>query len=205
MAPRLSLYCPVDPLHVNQGFGANPDAYAKFHDRFGNAYKGHDGLDLMAVHGQPVYAPFAGLATYSIDVHGGVGVTIMSDEVYSYDGGECWWQVLHWHLVGMTDPVYPQPFQGHKHVEEGELIGYANNTGAPYESSGDHLHFSLKPVDKNGGYLFPANGFNGAIDQTPYLNNWYAKTAPQVLTVLEQEIPLYQKIIDIIKQHYNIV
>lgn len=195
---KLSLSIPVNPFHINQGFGASPEYYAKFHDRFGNPYKGHDGCDLMAVHGEPVYAALAGVATYSTDSAGGVGVTINSDEALDYDGGTCWWQMLHWHLVGTTDPAYPQPFIGSKHVEEGELIGYADNTGAPYESSGDHLHWSIKPCDKNYNLLFPANGFNGAIDQTPYLNGMYAKDLPKNKVILAAEIPLYQKILSLI-------
>ena len=164
---KLQLYYPVNPLHINQPFGANPDYYQKFHDQFGNPYKGHDGVDFMAVHGQGVYAPMDGWATYSIDGHGGYGVTITSITPLDYAGGTCWFSCLLWHLVGDTDLKYPKPFQSQL-VKTGDLIGYANNTGAPYESSGDHLHFGLKPVDKNMKLIFPANGYNGGIDPTPY-------------------------------------
>lgn len=187
---KLALFYPAKPLHINQSFGANPEYYTKFHDQFGNPYKGHDGTDFMAVHGQPVYAPLDGLASYSTDSHGGEGVTIMTEEALDYAGGTAWFQALHWHLIGDSDLAYPKPLTGTVRVKAGDLIGYANNTGAPYESSGDHLHFGLKPVDKNGKLLQPANGFNGAIDATPYFNNYFAVDAQSVLGKLKRIVDL---------------
>lgn len=187
---KLELWYPAKPFHVNQGFGANPDYYIKFHDVFGNPYKGHDGMDFMAVHGQPVYAPIDGLATYSTDSRGGEGVIINTVGPRSYNGGSCWFSTLHWHLIGDTDLTYPKPFTGTKLVKVGDLIGYANNTGAPYESAGDHLHFGLKPVDQNGKLLFPANGFNGAIDATPYFNGYFAEDSSQVINKLLKIVSL---------------
>lgn len=187
---KLSLFYPAKPLHINQGFGSNPDYYSKFHDVFGKPYKGHDGIDFMAVHGQPVYAPLDGLATYSTDAHGGEGVTISTEEAMEYQGGKCWFQVLHWHLIGDTDPKFPKPFNGTKRVKSGDLIGYANNTGAPFESSGDHLHFGLTPTDQNFKALAPANGFNGRIDPTPYFNTYFAENATVVMKIYLQILSL---------------
>jgi hypothetical protein len=184
---KLELFIPVSPLHINQVFGANPDYYSKFHDTFGNPLKGHNGVDFMAVHGQPVYAPIGGTATYTTDIHGGEGVVITTDQPYEYSGGTCWFNCIHWHLIGNTDPKYPQPFTSKK-VIAGDLIGYANNTGSPYESSGDHLHFGLCPVDQNQKPLMPANGYGGCVDATPYFNNYFAVDAPRVFALLKQVV-----------------
>lgn len=164
---KLQLQYPVVPVHVNQSFGANPDYYVRFHDALGNPEKGHMGIDLMATHGQPVYAAIDGMATYITDAHGGEGVYIFTGP-YDYAGGTCWFNVINWHLVGDTDPKYPKPFSV-KQVQAGDLIGYADNTGAPFESSGDHLHFGLMPVDSRSKPLFISNGFGGCIDASPYL------------------------------------
>ncbi len=92
---KLELFYPVKPFHLNQGFGDNTDYYAKFHDSFGQSYKGHNGLDFMAVHGQPVYAPIDGNAMYATDPHGGQYVLIKTNEAFEYAGGVCWFSVLH--------------------------------------------------------------------------------------------------------------
>ncbi len=186
---KLNLFYPVSPLHINQGFGLNPDYYAKFHDAFGNPMKGHNGIDFMAVHGQPVYAPIDGQAMYTIDTHGGQSVLIRTNEALEYENGACWFNAVLGHCVGDTDPKFPPPIpmnMARTSVKTGDLVGYANNTGAPYESSGDHLHFGLAPVDQNGKALFPGNGYASYIDPTPYFNKYFAKDAPKVFGLLNQ-------------------
>jgi murein DD-endopeptidase MepM/ murein hydrolase activator NlpD len=183
---KLPLYFPVKPLHINQAFGANYDYY---HTNFGT--NGHMGIDLMALHGQPVYAPIDGTATYTTDSHGGEGVTIFSDTPYEYENGKCWFNVILWHLVGDTDPQYPKPFTQPTKVNVGDLIGYANNTGAPFESTGDHLHMGLIPVDMRGRALMPGNGFGGNIDPQPYFNGQFS---------VDVLIGLYQKLIALLQR-----
>ena len=53
-------------------------------------------------------------------------------------------------------------------VKVGDLIGWADNTGV---STGDHLHYEVKPVDELGNNVLRGNGFFGAIDPLPYLQN----------------------------------
>lgn len=191
--PKLELFRPVDPYHLNQAFGANPEYYARFKDALGNPEKGHMGMDLMAMHGQSVYATVDGMATYTTDSHGGEGVYIFTD-LLEYANGTCNFNVINWHMIGDTDPQYPKPFSA-KQVKAGDLIGYADNTGAPFESSGDHLHLGLQPVDPKGRSLFVDNGFGGCIDPAPYLNQYYAKNAQAVLLNLQTQLSTLQKLV----------
>lgn len=169
---QFKLSYPVFPVHLNQSFGANPTYYIKFLDDLGNPEKGHSGIDLQAIHGQPVYAAHDGLArTIGPDDHGGQGVYIRTtspDDIGKY------WNTIYWHLIGTTDSKFPQPFEGLKVVKKGDLIGYANNTGAPFESTGDHLHFGLAQCDSQGNFLNRQNGFNGCVDPQPYFDGTYA-------------------------------
>lgn len=155
---------PVSPIHINQPFGANAAYYAKFLDANGNPLKGHMGIDFQAVHGQPVYAAHDGYAFYvGPDEHGGDGIYIRFQD----DDGK-WYTTIYWHLCSKDDPKYAPLVLAGVNVKTGDLIGYADNTGAPFESSGDHLHFGLAPCDQNGAFLEPGNGYGGCIDPQPY-------------------------------------
>ncbi len=155
---------PVYPIHVNQGFGANPAYYAKFLDAQGNPEKGHMGIDFQASHGQPVYAAHDGYAFYvGPDEHGGDGIYIRGKDT---DGS--YYTTIYWHLCSKDDPQYAPLVLSGINVKQGDLIGYADNSGAPFESSGDHLHFGLAPCNQNGEFLNPSNGYGSCIDPQPF-------------------------------------
>lgn len=198
---------PVSPITINQPFGANA---AYYEANFGQ--NGHPGIDFAASHGEPVYAAHDGHAIYLKDKHGGEGVWI-----YSMDGS---FATIYWHLIGDTDANYqiPIPFDQIRHpVRTGDLIGYADNTGAPFESSGDHLHFGLCFIGPDGNVLNYDNGTDGCVDPQPYFDGAFAtplaivkqqaSTLVQAVaainanspTVAQQET-LAEKIIDLIKQ-----
>ncbi len=199
--PKLSLFYPVSPFHLNQGFGANPEYYARFHDQLGNPEKGHNGNDIMAYHGQPVYAATDGMAMFARDEHGGEGIYITTKDTYDYKGSQVRFRIINWHLIGDTDRKFPSPIPltGSEYtVKAGDLIGYANNTGAPFESSGDHLHVGLIPLTANGNALEPSNGFNGCIDARPYFNGNFAKDADTVNANLAAQVGILQKIVNLL-------
>lgn len=180
--PRL--YLPIKPAFVNQGFGNDPVYYARFKDQLGHPMKGHMGIDYRAAHGTPVYAAHDGNAQFLRDEHGGEGVYLTGNG----------YRTIYWHLVGDTDANYPSPIPLNgtiTAVTMGTLLGYADNTGAPYETSGTHLHFAFyfleKGVVKNIG-----NGFNGAVDPTSYFTNIFAEDYQKKLT-------LYQKLLFILQ------
>jgi murein DD-endopeptidase MepM/ murein hydrolase activator NlpD len=162
-----SLAYPVSPISINQAFGQN---LAYYETNFGQ--KGHPGIDFKASHGQPVYAAHDGAAIYIKDAHGGEGI-------WNYADG---FITIYWHLIGDTDVSFlpPIPFASNgvrTRVKRGDLIGYADNTGAPFESTGDHLHFGLLLTDANGIILNQDNGTQGCIDPEPYFDGTFANSA----------------------------
>lgn len=174
---KLSLSYPTLPFIVNQPFGVNGEYYQKN----GIKIQGHNGLDLRAYHGQPIYAAHDGYAYYtSDDGRKGQGIELVSSQEYDYNGKSTYFKTLYWHLCdGDKEPRYASPIylatKPHRNkrvfVLRGDILGYADNTGL---STGDHLHFGLKPIKQHGhpGYwvnLEPENGYLGAIDPSPYL------------------------------------
>ena len=150
MKPKL--FYPIKPFIVSQTFGED---YAFYKKQFG--VNGHNGLDIRAPHGTPVYASHDGYAYYGIDPSGGHGVVINGDG----------FKTIYWHFVNSTlEPKYRSPIEdGPRTVKAGDLLGYADNTGV---STGSHLHYGFKFVDENGNTLNTNNGFLGAIDPTQY-------------------------------------
>lgn len=200
---ELRLYYPAKPFGINQVFGANPDYYARFKDRFGNPEKGHMGLDLRAPHGTPVYASVDGMAHFERDEHGGEGIVIRTGR-YKYKGAGATFNVIHWHLIGDTDTNYPSPVKtdgSSVMVKCGDLIGYADNTGAPFESSGDHLHLGLVPFDDLGNAIEAKNGFNGCIDPTTYFTGFYAQDINVVIGTYRTLVEVLTKLLAAKQNH----
>lgn len=173
---KLELYYPVKPLSINQKFGQNNIPLYKE-----QGLPGHNGMDFMAKHGQPIYASHDGYASFQIDGSGGHGVVIITKDQYDYQGVPTYFKTIYWHMCdGLKEPKYQSPIAdktGFVFVKTGDLIGYADNTGA---STGDHLHYGLKPVGKGEAWgtwynTEQNNGYNGAIDPEPYLNGKFAE------------------------------
>lgn len=224
---KLSLYYPVSPARLNQGYGVNGEYY----QANGINIVGHNGDDLAAFHGQPIYASHAGTAFYEEDDSSGHGVVIITDQQYDAPTGfdedgdlsKCFFKTIYWH---MCDPVkeslYASPIWRASGevansgkgvlVKTGDLIGYADSTGL---SSGDHLHFGLKAIKKGkpllsgdapdvgiGGWvnLYPNNGYLGAIDPTPYFNGFFAPQSGQVIGILERLGAILRQYIFVLQQ-----
>ena len=182
---KFRLHKPVKPGTLNQSFGADPAYYSKFHDSFGHPLGGHPGLDFTAPHGTPVYAAHDGMIHYEKDSHGGEGMWIRDLGTYENIAGTP--ITCYWHLIGGTEPQkYPSPIpiDGKEYpVKAGQLIGYADNTGAPYESSGDHLHFGLLSRDTAFKIINARNGFDGRIDPAPFFDNLFAEDVPRSIVI----------------------
>src|SRR3990167_1794338 len=165
---KLILQNPLKEYKINQKFGNKNPIY--------NVIGGyHNGIDFRASHGTPIYASHDGFASYQIDSGGGHGVVVISDKEYEHEKGTSYIKSIYWHMVDpLKEPKYKSPLAdktGFTPVKTGDLIGYANNTG---RSTGSHLHYALKPVEKgeNWGTWYTINSiapYYGAIDPEPYL------------------------------------
>lgn len=185
---RLQLFHPLKQLMISQNFGENnccikingtgniiprttptcPAGFISVYQYFG--MKGHNGLDFPAKSWEPVYATLEGIVNeISTEPSRGLGVGTISEQKYETEdtfrinpvcipGSNI--KVRYWHLAGVNVKI------GDK-VKVGDLIGWADNTGY---STGNHLHFEIKPV-KDGNNILQDNGFFGAIDPLPYMQN----------------------------------
>lgn len=181
------LFRPVSPFHINQQFGENkacidiatgkktiycdglnpPAGYRSVYSKI----NGHNGLDLRAKNNQPIYSAQDGIVAELVDepVRGlGLGI-ITTKKFYCLETKKLeHFKIRYWHNARHNVRL------GHT-VSIGDLIAWADNTGY---SSGDHLHFELKPVDvtwnKDGTIkkyknTLQKNGFAGAVNPLPYL------------------------------------
>lgn len=190
---KLQIIYPLDSILISQGFGENPQMYAD--PKYGGI-KGHNGIDFYAGHGNPVYATHDGVATFEIDNSFGHGVVLRTDKMFDYKGGQAYFKTIYWHLCdGVKEPQFKSPIEGRidVYVKNGDLIGYADNTGA---STGDHLHFGLKPMDSNFNNIEQQNGYLGAIDPTPYFDG----NTPATIRNLTTQISTLKKIIELLKK-----
>jgi len=158
---ELKLKYPINPFFVNYAFGRVTDLYTA------QGMKGHNGIDCLAYRGQPVYAAHDGICYPEIDNAGGNGVVIRSLVPYTLASEVLFIKTIYWHLLKDNAVVTTG-----QQVKTGELIGYADNTGI---STGDHLHFGLKPQAQNeldfAWYnTKQTNGYFGAIDPMPYFD-----------------------------------
>jgi murein DD-endopeptidase MepM/ murein hydrolase activator NlpD len=96
---------------------------------------GHQGADMVAPAGTPIYAAAAGVVRVSSEAYNGYGVAIVIDHVI---GGQRV-STLYGHMIYGSRQV-----QAGQTVEAGQLIGLVGNTGRSY---GAHLHFEVRVND----------------------------------------------------------
>lgn len=134
---------PLDKFTLAQGFGTGGDSYSPL---------GHNGIDMAAPLGTPVYAADEGIVSF-----------------------EGWGQYHPWMLSPAGNCVlinHGGSYGGYAHlsrnivskgqaVNKGQLIGYVGSTG---NSTGPHLHFEMLPLSPNF-----KNGYAGRINPMPYI------------------------------------
>ena len=147
----INLIPSVRDVLVTQGFGKEntSKAWLPFYKRMG--LLGHNGIDFRARRGCKLIASHSGYVKLVRSKDGGLGV-----EIYDYTEG---FKTLDYHMLSFT-------VKEGQYIEQGEQIGLADNTGK--NSSADHDHFHMKMIDKKGNTLNRDNGYNGAVDPTPY-------------------------------------
>jgi hypothetical protein len=117
---------PTNYREITQEFAANPDYYTQF-----PGLHGHDGVDVRAPEGSPIYSVTGGIV-YRVhtdpDTHNyGIHVRIQHR-----DG----WKTIYAHLSRLGDGIAQNQVIG-----SGRIVGYSGNTG---NSFGAHLHLGLK-------------------------------------------------------------
>jgi len=185
---KIELSYPLNNPIITQVFGDNGWFYNK--PQFGNII-GHNGIDFYTEHGTPVYATHDGLAQYQTDSSSGHGVIIYNNTGY---------KTIYWHFCdSKKEPQYKSPIEDDDiQVQNGDLIGYADNTGA---STGDHLHFGFKFCEK-GEYtgvwynLYQKNGYLGAEDPMPYFD----KSTPIQVNLMKKQVAILSTIIALLKK-----
>jgi murein DD-endopeptidase MepM/ murein hydrolase activator NlpD len=190
MINQFKIFYPTKPLTVTQKFGETK--YLDWYKEHGIDFKGHAGIDMLASHGQPVYAAHYGEVVYAgMDSNEGYGVVIRTTEPCQYAGGIAYMKSVYWHLIKDI------PVKVGQKVDAGDIIGYADSTGL---SSGDHLHFSIKPQMKGENdwtwmNIEQNNGYFGNIDASPYFNGMYSQDAQGIISTLRKIIELLKKIL----------
>lgn len=126
-----------------QALEACPVPGSTFVDSYGAPRSGgrsHQGVDMMAPYGTPVYSAQAGVVQHSSSSLGGISAYVYGD------GGDT---TFYAHLQGYTE------VSAGTHVAAGVHIGYVGDTGNA--SGTPHLHFEYHP------------GGGGAVNPTPYV------------------------------------
>ena len=182
----LEIFRPTKPSPINQSnlFGANPNDFYTAR----NLGKGHPGIDIEVPSGTPLYAPVSGVAKYLRDNLGGDGLYIRTDA-----GDGHIYNIILWHLFPAGVPSFPFaiPTDGTETpVKTGELLAYTDNSGAPRESSGPHLHLGVQEIieAENGSWKpkAPDNGYGGCEDPMPYLQAIAAQDVPVIENTIQK-------------------
>jgi murein DD-endopeptidase MepM/ murein hydrolase activator NlpD len=110
-------------------------------------WRNHNGLDLTAPHGTPVYATGDGIVT-AASWNGGYGNVIFLNHGFGFE-------TRYGHLSRYNT-------SNGQHVKRGDLIGFVGNTGA---STTPHLHYE---VIYQGKYVNPVNFMYRDLKQKEY-------------------------------------
>lgn len=113
--------------------------------------RNHNGIDIAAPQGTPLYATFDGRIRFANFHTGGFGYLII---VRNVNGLESWYA----HLCRLN--VSQGDF-----VKRGQIIGYVGNTGRSY---GSHLHYELRYKDQNFDPDFLIDFTTGSLRYTTF-------------------------------------
>jgi len=166
----------VRPLRTNwttQKFGENRMPIYK---QLG--MKGHNGIDWKCYYKEPIHWDCLDcegkVVRISTEENEGLGVVVRTEDK---DGI---FEHRFWHFKKIKCKVGQV-------LSSGDLIGLGDSTGY---STGDHLHRDLKPIPKDY-----SNGYRGAIDPQPFIENIFIRDYMNNLT---GQISVIKKIIKLI-------
>ncbi|WP_036278863.1 M23 family metallopeptidase [Microbacterium sp. CH12i] len=133
-------YALVSPGSGEVRYPLPPGSYRQGRTTVGSDSGGHDGADMLAPAGTPIYAAAAGVVRVSSESYYGYGVAVVIDHVI---GGQSV-STTYAHMTNGTRQV-----QAGQTVAAGQLIGGVGSTGS---STANHLHLE---VHVNGSILEP--------------------------------------------------
>lgn len=157
--------------NVTQWFGENPTLYRRW------GLEGHNGIDIVAPHGTPMYA-VEDATVYAVKLNpDGYGKYVRlrtKDREWTY--GHC----------SKIRVVEGEKVKAGDHIADMGNTGFVISGSTPFWKvnpyAGTHLHLGLRLL-KNGVVQNYTNGYKGAVDPRPYL-----ETAPtkrqQMLTII---------------------
>ena len=149
---------------VTQWFGERPEVYARFKYKSGRPMKGHNGIDLSTPVNTPIYSPIDGIWEVGEDPNG-YGLYIRITEEPHKDERR---QVILAHLSSIE-------IAGKDKVKAGELVALSGNSGF---STGPHLHWGFRRLDRGGSVINFDNGFFGYEDI--FDKGWITKNEPSI-------------------------
>jgi murein DD-endopeptidase MepM/ murein hydrolase activator NlpD len=165
---------------VTQWFGESPSLYAHLD------MKGHNGIDIVRPHGEPMFAVEEGTIVDVKDTNDGYGKHLRLISKL----GTREWTYGHCHGIFVKQGQY---------VKAGQFLATMGNTGfvvsgnTPYWGhnpyAGTHLHLGLRLTNFNErtGWSYPGsnikflvknyeNGYKGSVDPRPYLRDQKLKS-----------------------------
>ena len=172
---------PLDLLYETSKFG--------FRDRGVTWW--HNGIDLRAEIGTPVYAVADGIVRVSHNNKVGYGNYIVINH------GK--WGSLYAHLSQYNT------FVGQE-VKAGQLIGYTGNTG---DSEAPHLHFEIRVAEYKDFWdrcKLDSNVFMRCMDPFPYLQEFLDRQGISIETakkIVQENADLAEKTIDYLSNDYK--
>ncbi len=138
----------IQPVSINDfHYISSPFGY-RSHPKNGH-WKKHEGIDIVAPYGAPIYATGDGVVEYPSSSMYGYGKVVVINHGFGY-------QSLYAHMS-------KKAIKPGNQIKRGQLIGYVGNTGI---STGTHLHYE---VIKNGLSLNPKNYFFNDLTQWEYI------------------------------------
>ncbi len=125
-------------MPINYTYFTSPFGY-RWHP-IGGDWRMHNGVDLSAPTGTPIYASRSGVVTTASYEEGGAGYYVSINHLDGYAS-------IYMHMTHYIVSAGQQ-------VSAGQVIGYCGSTGG---STGPHLHFG---ISYNGVYVNPADYIN---------------------------------------------
>jgi murein DD-endopeptidase MepM/ murein hydrolase activator NlpD len=151
---------------VTQWFGENPQLYGKICPVVNQCLKGHNGIDMVAPWGTPLYAVEDMRITEAKDAPEGYGLYVRGTN------SKHEWTYGHLSKIAV---------EAGQIVKQGDYIGDMGNTGFVVSSQnangfwkynpylGTHLHLGVRDLNERGRVINYDNGYFGCYDFKDYL------------------------------------